>query len=153
VTGATRCVSLPSIVRIFRAREARLSARRQRPPSLRTLDSGTIYTFVPTDLRFPQVATLDIARTAAAALVERVPRGQTRIIELAGPRELSGDDVGRALTAIVGKPISVEAAALDTVVPTLTRFGLANELAELLREEYGSFPTPFPVLPSVPRNP
>lgn len=104
--------------------------------SLGTLESGTVYTFVPTELRFPQVATADIGRTAAAALVEGAPRGQTRIIELSGPREISGDDVARALTQIVGKPVQVAAAPLDGVVPTFTGFGISKEVAELFREMY-----------------
>lgn len=104
--------------------------------SLGTLESGTVYTFVPTELRFPQVATVDIGRTAAAALVEGAPRGQTRVIELAGPREISGDDVARALTQIVGKPIQVATAPLDAVVPTFTGFGISQEVAELFREMY-----------------
>lgn len=101
---------------------------------LSTLESGTIYTFVPTDLRFPQVAALDIGRTVAAALMEGAPRGEARVIELAGPSEVSGEDVARSLTAITGKPVAVEAKPLDAVVPTLTAFGWSTEMAELYRE-------------------
>jgi uncharacterized protein YbjT (DUF2867 family) len=104
--------------------------------SLGTVESGTVYSFLPTDLRFPQVATVDIGRTAAAALVEGAPRGQKRVIELAGPSEVSGDDVAAALTKILGKPVTVQAAPLDAVVPTFTSFGLSKEIAELYREMY-----------------
>ena len=104
--------------------------------SLGTLDSGTIYAFVPTSLRFPHVATVDIGRTAATALVEGAPKGTTQIIELAGPSEVSGEDVGRALTAITGKQVAVAAAPLDQVVPVFTSFGLSKEMAELYREMY-----------------
>lgn len=104
--------------------------------SLGTLDTGTIYAFVPANLSFPQVASVDIGRTAAAALVEGAPAGRTQVIELAGPHEISGDDVGRALTAITGKPVTVQTAPLDAVVPTFTSFGLSKEVAELYREMY-----------------
>jgi uncharacterized protein YbjT (DUF2867 family) len=104
--------------------------------SLGTLDTGTVYAFLPTGLRFPQVATVDIGRTAAAALVEGAPKGARQIIELAGPSEVSGDDVGRALTAITGKSIAVQAAPLDGVVPAFTSFGLSTAMAELYREMY-----------------
>lgn len=104
--------------------------------SLGTLATGTVYSFVATDLRFPQVATVDIGRTAAAALVEAAPRGEKRVIELAGPHEISGDDVAAALTKIVGTPVKVQAAPLDAVVPTFTGFGLSKEIAELYREMY-----------------
>jgi uncharacterized protein YbjT (DUF2867 family) len=104
--------------------------------SLATLESGTVHAFVPPELRFPQVATADIGRTVAAALVEGLPRGQTSIIELAGPREVSGEDVARALTHLSGRPIQVTAAPLDAVVPTFTGFGASKEVAELFRELY-----------------
>jgi uncharacterized protein YbjT (DUF2867 family) len=104
--------------------------------SLGTLDSGTVYAFLPTELRFPQVATIDIGRTAAAALVEGAARGETRVIELAGPSDASGEDVARALTKLTGKPITVKAASLDAVVPTFTSFGLSKQVAELYREMY-----------------
>jgi len=104
--------------------------------SLGTLDSGTIYSFVPANLSFPQVASVDIGRTAAAALVEGARTGRTQVIELVGPREISGDDVGRALTTITGKPVTVQTAPLDAVVPTFTSFGLSKEMAELYREMY-----------------
>jgi uncharacterized protein YbjT (DUF2867 family) len=104
--------------------------------SLGTLESGTIYSFVPNDLKFAQVATADIGRTIAAALVEGAPRGEARVIELAGPREVSGDDVSRALTSITGRPITVQVAPLDGVVPTFTGFGMSKAVAELYREMY-----------------
>src|ERR671931_2015247 len=84
--------------------------------SLGTLASGAIYSFLPTDLSFPQVSTIDIGRAAAAALVEGAARGETRVIELTGPREVSGEDIARALTKLTGKPVRVDAAPLDAVV-------------------------------------
>ncbi len=104
--------------------------------SLGSLATGTVYTFLPNDLAFPQVATRDIGRTAAAALVEGAPRGTKQVIELAGPREYSGNDAQAALTAITGKPVTVVAAPLDAVVPTFTGFGLSKEVSELYREMY-----------------
>lgn len=104
--------------------------------SLGTLATGTIYAFVPASLSFPQVATVDIGRTVAAALVEGARRGEKRVIELAGPREISGEDVGRALTAITGSPVAVQTAPLDQVVPVFTGVGLSKEMAELYREMY-----------------
>lgn len=101
--------------------------------SLGTLATGTVYSFLPTDLKFPQVATADIGRTAASALVEG-GRG-TQIIELIGP-DASGDEIGRSLTSIVGSPVNVVAAPLDAVVPTFTGSGISAEVAELYREMY-----------------
>ncbi len=103
--------------------------------SLGTLATGTVYTFLPTDLTFAQVATPDIGRTAALALVEG-PRGKQQVIELVGPVEASGKDVETALRTITGKPINVVAGPLDAVVPTFTGFGISKEVAELFRELY-----------------
>jgi uncharacterized protein YbjT (DUF2867 family) len=107
--------------------------------SLGTLESGTVYSFVPNDLKLPHVSTVDIGRTVASALVEGAPRGEARVIELSGPSEVSGDDVSRALTAIVGKPVTVQVAPLDGVVPTFMGFGMSKGVAELYREMYEGF--------------
>jgi uncharacterized protein YbjT (DUF2867 family) len=104
--------------------------------SLGTLASGTVYSILPADLRFPQVSTIDVGRTAAAALVEGAARGEMRVIELSGPRELSGEDIARALTKLTGKPVTVQAAPLDGVVPTFTKLGVSKQVAELFREMY-----------------
>jgi uncharacterized protein YbjT (DUF2867 family) len=103
---------------------------------LGTLASGAVYSFLLTDLSFPQVSTVDIGRTAAAALVEGAGRGATRVIELAGPREVSGEDVARALTKLTGKPVTVQATPLDAVVPTFTSLGMSKQVAALFREMY-----------------
>lgn len=104
--------------------------------SLGTLATGTVYAFLPPDLRFPQVATPDIGKAAAAALVEGAPAGTTRIVELAGPTDASGLDVQAALTALTGAPVQVVAAPLDAVVPTFTGLGASPQIAALYREMY-----------------
>jgi uncharacterized protein YbjT (DUF2867 family) len=102
--------------------------------ALGALPQGIVPTFVPSTLAFPQVATRDIGRTAAGALVEG-PHGR-RIIELSGPRDVSATDVAAALTRLTGKPIAPADAPLDAVVPTFTSFGISAQMAELYREMY-----------------
>lgn len=102
--------------------------------ALGMLAQGALPTFVPRGLTFPMVATRDIGKTAAAALLEG-PRGDVRI-ELAGPRDYSADDVAAALTRLTGKPVAAADAPLDAVVPTFTSFGLSPAFAELFREMY-----------------
>lgn len=104
--------------------------------SLGSLATGTVYTFLPNELAFPQVSTRDIGRTAAAALVEGAAKGTINIIELSGPHSFSGNDIQNALTKITGKPVTVVAAPLDAVVPTFTGFGLSAEVAALYQEMY-----------------
>jgi|JI10StandDraft_1071094.scaffolds.fasta_scaffold36830_3 uncharacterized protein YbjT (DUF2867 family) len=102
--------------------------------ALGMLGQGALPTFVPRGLVFPMVATRDIGKTAAAALLEG-PRGDVRI-ELAGPRDYSADDVAAALTKLTGKPVAAADAPLDAVVPTFTSFGLSPAFAGLFREMY-----------------
>src|SRR5690349_6425184 len=59
--------------------------------TLGMLAQGVVPTFLPADLAIPMVATKDIGRTAAAALIEG-GRGR-QVIELSGPREYSSRDV------------------------------------------------------------
>jgi len=104
--------------------------------SLGTLASGNVYSFIPNELSFAQVSTIDIGKTVARALVEGAARGTTQVIELAGPRDVSGRDVEATLRTITGKDINVVAAPLDGVVPTFTGFGMSSGVAELFREMY-----------------
>lgn len=103
--------------------------------ALGALAQGALPTFVPAGLRYPQVATRDIGRTAAAALVEGGKPG-LQVIELSGPRDYTGNDVAAALATLTGKPVTAQDAPLDAVVPTFTGFGLSHAVAELYREMY-----------------
>jgi NAD(P)H dehydrogenase (quinone) len=102
--------------------------------SLGLLDQGVLPTFTPVDVAFPMVATADIGRTAAAALIEG-GHGH-RIVELSGPRTYSPADIAAAIAAITGRPVRAEQAPLDAVVPTLTGMGASPALAGLYREMY-----------------
>lgn len=99
------------------------------------LAQGALPTFVPAGIRYPQVATRDIGRTAAAALIEGGKPG-LQVIELAGPRDYTGHDVAAALAAVAGKPVVAQDAPLDAVVPAFTGLGISRAVAELYREMY-----------------
>ncbi|CAN5731259.1 NAD(P)H-binding protein [soil metagenome] len=104
--------------------------------SLGMLAQGVLPTFIPSDVRYPQVATRDIGRTIAAALVEGGAAGTKQVIELAGPRDYTGAEVAAALATITGKPVTAQNAPLEAVVPTFTSFGLSAAVAEQFREMY-----------------
>jgi len=55
--------------------------------------------------KFPMVATPDIGRAAAAALLDPPPA--SRVIALAGPQDLSAADVAAAVAKLLGKPVQV----------------------------------------------
>jgi uncharacterized protein YbjT (DUF2867 family) len=100
--------------------------------SLGMLAQGVLPTFLPPDFRYPQVATRDIGRVVASALLEQT----AGVIELAGPRDYTAAEVAEALASITGKPVAAQRAPLDAVVPTFTSFGVSEAVAILYREMY-----------------
>jgi uncharacterized protein YbjT (DUF2867 family) len=101
-------------------------------PAVRS--DGILPSFIPADRRIAAVSTPDIGHEVAQSLLEG-PRG-VRTIELSGPSDVSPSDVAAALSRILGKPVKVMEAPLDAVVPTLTSFGISENLAGLFRELY-----------------
>jgi uncharacterized protein YbjT (DUF2867 family) len=95
---------------------------------------GVLPSFLPAASRYPMVAVRDIGPVAAQALLDG-PRG-TRIIELAGPREVSPEEVAAAAAKLLQRPVKVVEAPLDAVVPTFTSFGISENVAGLFREMY-----------------
>lgn len=93
---------------------------------------GVLPSFERPDIAFPMVATRDIGETAAHALLE--PGKQHRVIHLAGPTDLSPNDVA----AIVGKRIGREVRAIhvagDAITSTLQGFGFSAVTAQWFRE-------------------
>jgi uncharacterized protein YbjT (DUF2867 family) len=97
---------------------------------------GVLPVFFPSDVRVPTVAVRDIGPVAAQALLEGPrPRG-VRIIELAGPTDVTPMDVADALSRLLGRQVKTAQAPLDAVVPTVTRFGISHNIAELFRDMY-----------------
>lgn len=95
---------------------------------------GVLPTFIPANLKIPMVATVDIGKQVAQALLDG-PRG-VRIQELAGPVDASPNDVAAIFSKILGKPINVVEPPLAAVVPTFTSFGISQNIAELFQEMY-----------------
>ncbi|MBE7454960.1 MAG: NmrA family NAD(P)-binding protein [Kofleriaceae bacterium] len=106
--------------------------------SLGAVAQGALPTFLPRALAIPMIATRDIGTTAAATLVEGPGGERRRVLELAGPRPYSADDVAAAVAAITGQPVAAAEAPLDAVVPTFTRFGVSAAMAALYREMYAA---------------
>jgi uncharacterized protein YbjT (DUF2867 family) len=104
--------------------------------SLGALGQGILPSFVPSGVRYAQVATQDIGRTVAAALVEGGAPGKLQVIELAGPRDYTGTEIAAALARVTGKAVTVQDVSLDAVVPTFAGFGVSRAAAELYREMY-----------------
>jgi uncharacterized protein YbjT (DUF2867 family) len=96
---------------------------------------GKLPSFLPPDRVVPMVSTKDIGLVAAKALLEP-PTGKTEIIELSGARDYSPRELATALGKIVGKPVEIDTAPLEAVVPAFTSFGFSTNVAGLFQEMY-----------------
>lgn len=100
--------------------------------SLGMLDQGALPAFSPTDVPFEMIATRDIGLAAARALREGAKGFE--VIELSAARPYSFDDAAKILSALVGREVKAQQFPLDAMVPTLTGFGIPEDVAGLYRE-------------------
>ncbi len=88
---------------------------------------------------FPMIATRDIGKVAAEALLS--PPAKTQVIELSGPKEYSFADAASEASKIVGKPVKPAPLPLENLVPALTGMGISEDVAKLYREMTEAFGT------------
>ena len=93
---------------------------------------GQLPTFLPAEVKFPQVATHDIGLLAAALLTEH-PKAH-RVVELAGPVDASPQDVAAALGKLLGREVQVVSQPVAQVAATFQKFGFSAEMAGLYQE-------------------
>jgi uncharacterized protein YbjT (DUF2867 family) len=88
-------------------------------------DAGVIHTFLqPADKAFPMVATRDVGRVAAELL--RQDWKGTRVVELEGPARVSPNDLARAFSATLQRPVRVEVMPRDTWEGLFCSQGMKN---------------------------
>lgn len=97
---------------------------------------GVLPTFLPAGLKIPQIATADIGRAAARALLDPPARGETRVVDLVGAVDADANDIAAAVSALLGAPVAAVEQPLDAVVPTFASFGISAHIAGLYREMY-----------------
>ncbi|MES2642280.1 MAG: NmrA family NAD(P)-binding protein [Myxococcota bacterium] len=100
--------------------------------SLGALEQGIFPSFYTLDRPIDHVATADIGRVAAEALLGG-PKGH-QVIELAGPVAQTPVQVGAAVSALLGKDIPVVPAPIESLVPMFTSFGMSASMAGLYDE-------------------
>jgi uncharacterized protein YbjT (DUF2867 family) len=100
--------------------------------SLSALDKGVLPTFLTAGHAIAMVATADVGTISAKVLLEG-GKGY-EVIELAGPRDYTPEDVAAALSRITGKPVVVQQGAEDAMVPALIGAGMNRQSAELYQE-------------------
>lgn len=84
------------------------------------------------EVRFPMVATKDIGKVAADALL--APPSSNEIIELAGPELYSFDDAAKVASKVLGREVKTVTLPIEQMVPTLQGFGFSADVAGLYRE-------------------
>ncbi len=97
------------------------------------IESGTLYYGMRTDAKLAQVATADIGQTVARLLLEGAPRG-ARIVQLAGPVDLTVQETAEVLGKIAGKPITAVTVPREATIGAFTGMGASKEIAELYSE-------------------
>ncbi len=95
-------------------------------------EQGVLPSFIAASHAIPMVASRDIGKTIARALLDG-PRG-TRIIELSGPTEVSPAEVAKTLSKIFEREVKVAELPLTAALPTFTSFGFSQSVAEGFRE-------------------
>jgi uncharacterized protein YbjT (DUF2867 family) len=95
---------------------------------------GVLPSFIAASRALPMVASRDIGKTVARALLDG-PRG-TRIVELAGPAEVSPAEIAEKLSQILGRAVNVAEVPLEAAVPTFRSFGFSESVAEGFRQMY-----------------
>lgn len=97
------------------------------------IEAGTLYYGMRSDAKLPQVATGDIGRTAARLLAEGAPAG-ARVVQLAGPADLTVEETAGVLGKIAGKPISAVTVPREASVGALVGLGASKPIAEMYAE-------------------
>jgi uncharacterized protein YbjT (DUF2867 family) len=95
---------------------------------------GILPSMIDPAKRIPMVATRDIGRVAATALVDGPREGRAAIIELAGPREVSHQDLAAELATLLGRKVAPVAVPRAAVKGALVQAGLPDDLAGLYEE-------------------
>ena len=83
------------------------------------------------------VATADIGRVAAEALVAGAKA--ERIVELAGPREYTPEEVAATFTRVLGRPVQLVPVPDAAIEPALAQAGMKPKVAALYREMVSAF--------------
>jgi uncharacterized protein YbjT (DUF2867 family) len=99
-------------------------------------EKSVLPTFLTPERRIPMIATRDVGRAAARALME--PAAGCRILELAGPREWSPQEVAREIGAILQREVRLLPLPLEAAAPAMTSLGMSPGSAALFQEMTGS---------------
>ena len=98
------------------------------------VEHGVLPSFFPADLPVNMVATADIGRAAARALVEPAAPGEVRSWAVTGPGPVTPAEIAQAVGELLGRPVALQVQPLEAIVPTFTSFGCSAHVATLFAE-------------------
>lgn len=106
--------------------------------SLRTIiTDGNIYTSAPTSTTAPQIATQEVAEISADILLQ--PAEGQRIVDLAGPEDISFEDCAEIISQATGKTVRAVTVPGEKLKIGYVQAGLSPQVAELYIEMQGAF--------------
>lgn len=95
---------------------------------------GVLPSFLPAGVALAMVATRDIGETAAELLVS--PATPPSVVQLAGPVDLTSEDVAEIFASALGRAVNVLHLPVSQVISTFAQFGLPEEAGALYQEMY-----------------
>jgi uncharacterized protein YbjT (DUF2867 family) len=111
---------------------------------------GVLPTFLAADALVPTVDVRDIGRTAAELLAEG-PHG-VRVIELAGPADVSPTQVAATFAEVTGRPVQVAAYPAEAAPGALAQQGLPAPIAAMYGEMYQGIANGLVAFEGTPRR-
>ena len=96
--------------------------------------NGVLPTLLAPDRKISMLATQDIGRVAAESLLN--PARGRRIIELAGPRDYSPEDIASVLSSLLNRDVRVQSLPPGGGAQMFKSFGATDEVARLFEEIY-----------------
>jgi uncharacterized protein YbjT (DUF2867 family) len=96
-------------------------------------NQGVFFQPVSGDLKAPTCATRDIAAVAAGLLLDHSWSGRDSVPVL-GPEDLSGNDMARIMSEVLGKPVRFQQTPMDAYRAMLTGRGMSEAMAQAMVE-------------------
>jgi uncharacterized protein YbjT (DUF2867 family) len=103
------------------------------PMMLLGAQTGEMPSLVALDRRFEQIAAADFGRMAAEIMLAQAPTPR-RVIELAGPRATSANEMAAAVAALAGRPVRAVLVPPEQRVAALTAIGMGPRYAAMVVE-------------------
>jgi len=103
-------------------------------PALPDAKEGLLNTFLPADMKWPQIATHDVGQVAGKLVLEH-PKAH-RVVELAGPEDVCPSDVAGVLSRLLETEVEPLEEPLDQVAEGFTGMGFSPEMAQMYQQLY-----------------